>query len=74
MTREGMDAKTRELLTVVMLAALGGAEVQVKSHVEGALKTGSTKEEIVCALVQAMPYMGIPRLFNALNCAKELLA
>ena len=73
MTRKGLDGKTRELLTVVMLAALGGAEVQVRSHVEGALKTGSTKEEVVCALVHAMPYMGIPRLFNALNCAKELL-
>ena len=74
MTRKGLDKKTRELLTVVMLAALGGAEVQVRSHVEGALKTGSTKEEIVCALVHAMPYMGFPRLFNALGCAKELLS
>ena len=74
MTRKGLDNKTRELLTVVMLAALGGAEVQVRSHVEGALKTGSAKEEIVCALVHAMPYMGFPRLFNALGCAKELLS
>ena len=74
MTRKGLDQKTRELLTVVMLAALGGAEAQVRSHVEGALKTGSTKEEVVCALVHAMPYMGVPRLFNALNCAKELLS
>ena len=74
MTRKGLDKKTRELLTVVLLAALGGAEAQVRSHVEGALKTGSTKEEVVCALVHAMPYMGIPRLFNALNCAKELLS
>ena len=74
MTRKGLDGKTRELLTVVMLAAMGGAEVQVRSHVEGALKTGSTKEEVVCALVHAMPYMGVPRLFNALNCAKELLS
>ena len=57
-----------------MLAAMGGAEVQVKSHVEGALKAGNTKEEVVCALAHAMPYMGVPRLFNALNCAKELLA
>ncbi len=73
MTRKGLDKKTRELLTVVLLAALGGAEAQVRSHVEGALKTGSTKEEIVCALVHAMPYMGFPRLFNALGCAKELL-
>ena len=74
MTRRGLDGKTRELLTVVMLAAMGGAEVQVRAHVAGALKTGNTKEEVVCALVHAMPYMGIPRLFNALNCAKEYLA
>ena len=50
-----------------------GAEVQVKSHVEGALKVGNTKEEIVCALVHASGYMGIPRLFNALNTCKDLL-
>ncbi len=72
-TRTGLDAKTRELLTVVLLAALGGAEVQVKSHVEGALKMGNTKEEVVCALVHASGYMGIPRLFNALNTCRELL-
>ncbi len=73
-TRAGLDSKTRELLTVVLLAALGGAEVQVKSHVEGALKMGNTREEVVCALVHASGYMGIPRLFNALNACKELLA
>lgn len=74
MTRLELSEKDRELLTVVILAAMGGAEVQVRSHVEGALKVGNTKEEVVCALVHAMPYMGIPRLFNALNCSKELLA
>ena len=73
-TRTGLSEKERELLTVVMLAAMGGAEVQVKSHVAGALKAGNTKEEVVCALAHAMPYMGVPRFFNALNCAKELLA
>ncbi len=72
-TPTGLDGKTRELLTVVLLTALGGAEVQVKSHVEGALKAGNTKEEIVCALVHAGGYMGFPRLFNALNTCKNLL-
>lgn len=72
-TRTGLDGKTRELLTVVLLAAMGGAEVQVKSHVEGALKVGNSREEIVCALVHASGYMGIPRLFNALNTCKDLL-
>lgn len=74
MTRSGMNEKERELLTVIILAAMGGAEVQVRSHVGGALKAGNSKEEVVCALVHAMPYMGIPRLFNALNCSKELLS
>lgn len=72
-TRTGLDGKIRELLTVVLLAAMGGTEVQVKSHVEGALKAGNTREEIVCALVHASGYMGIPRLFNALNTCKDLL-
>lgn len=72
-TRTGLDGKTRELLTVVLLAALGGAEVQVHSHVDGALKVGNTREEIVCALVHASGYMGIPRMFNALNACKDLL-
>lgn len=73
-TRAGLDGKTRELLTVVLLAAMGGAEVQVKSHVYSALKVGNTPEEVVCALVHASGYMGIPRLFNALNACRELLA
>ena len=72
-TRKGLDGKTRELLTVVCLTALGGAETQVRSHVMGALKAGNTREEIVCALVHASGYTGIPRMFNALNCSKDLL-
>lgn len=73
LSRGGLDTKTRELLIVVLLAALGGAEAQVKSHVKGALKAGSSSEEIVCALVHAGAYMGMPRLFNALNACKEEL-
>ncbi len=72
-TRKGLEAKTRELLLVVLLAALGGAEVQLKSHISGALKLGCTAEEIVCALVHAGCYMGFPSLFQALDAGKELL-
>ena len=59
---------------MALLAAMGGTEVQVKSHVFGALQVANTKEEVVCALVHASGYMGIPRLFNALNACKDLLA
>lgn len=74
MSRPGLDGKTRELLTVTLLAALGGAETQLKSHVAGAIKAGCEKEELVCALVHAGAYMGFPRLFNALNSCMELLS
>ena len=45
-TRTGLDGKTRELLPGVLLAAMGGAEVQVRSHVCGALKVGNTPEAV----------------------------
>lgn len=72
-SRKGLEAKARELIAVVTLAAMGGAEMQVRSHVIGALKVGNTVEEVVCALFHAMPYMGFPRLFNALNCCKDVI-
>lgn len=71
-TRQGLEEKKRELLTVVILAALGGAETQVRSHTAGAIKAGNTMEEIISALSQAMPYMGFPRLFNALNALRDI--
>ncbi len=71
--RKGLDGKTRELLATVALAAAGGAETQVRSHIAGAIKAGNTREQTVCALVHAMPYMGFPGLFNALNCAQDIL-
>ena len=69
-TRGGLDGTRRELLTVGMLAALGGADLQVKAHVVGAEKAGNSRDRILAALVHAMPYMGVPRLFNALNAAR----
>ena len=70
-TRAGLDGARRELLNVVTLAALGGADLQVKAHVQGAEKAGNSRERILAALLHAMPNMGIPRLFNALNAARE---
>ena len=40
----------------------------------GAEKAGNSRDRILAALVHAMPYMGIPRLFNALNAAREAWA
>jgi len=40
--RGGIDLEVRELLTFSMLVALGGADAQVRGHVNGNLRVGNT--------------------------------
>jgi 4-carboxymuconolactone decarboxylase len=70
-TREGLDIKTRELMIFSALATLGGTERQMASHAVGNLKVGNSKETLASAMVQALPYIGFPRVLNALYAIKE---
>ncbi len=72
-TRRGLDTKTRELLTFSMLAALGGAEPQLKGHVQGNLNVGNDKEKLIAVVTQLLPYIGYPRALSALNCVNEVI-
>ncbi|WP_230135514.1 carboxymuconolactone decarboxylase family protein, partial [Peribacillus frigoritolerans] len=57
-TRGGLDLKTRELLTLCIITALGGAEGQVKAHVQGNKNVGNDKETLIAAITHCLPYMG----------------
>ena len=70
-TRTGLDIKTRELIVFCALAALGGAERQMASHAAGNLRVGNSKETLISAMVQSYPYIGFPRISNAINVIKE---
>lgn len=72
-TREGLDLKTRELLTLCIISALGGAEVQVKAHVQGNKNVGNDKETLIAAITHCLPYIGFPRTLNALASVNELM-
>ncbi|KQY94282.1 4-carboxymuconolactone decarboxylase [Paenibacillus sp. Root52] len=72
-TRGGLDLKTRELLTLCILSALGGADSQVKAHVQGNLNVGNDKETMITAITHGLPYMGFPRTLNALSCVNEII-
>ncbi|GIO28956.1 MULTISPECIES: carboxymuconolactone decarboxylase family protein [Paenibacillus] len=72
-TRGGLDLKTRELLTLCIISALGGAENQVKAHVQGNLNVGNDKDTMITAITHCLPYMGFPRTLNALGCIKEII-
>src|SRR5271157_3521465 len=71
-TREGLDIKTRELLTFAMLISLGGCEAQVKGHVAGNLKVGNDRERLVDVATQLLPFIGYPRTLNALRIVDEI--
>lgn len=72
-TRSGLDLKTRELLTLCILSALGGCENQVRSHVSGNLSVGNDKTTLIEAVTQCLPYIGFPRTLNALACINEVI-
>jgi len=72
-TRNGLDIKTRELLTLSMLVALGGTESQIKGHIQGNVNVGNDKEILLSVMTQLLPYVGYPRTLNALRCLNEVL-
>jgi 4-carboxymuconolactone decarboxylase len=71
-TRPGLDRRTRSLLNLGMLAALGRPH-ELRLHVKGALNNGVTSEEIKEVLLQACIYAGIPAGLDAFKVAAEVL-
>ena len=70
--RPGLDRKTRSLLNLAMLTALGKSS-ELKLHVRGALHNGVTVAEIQEVLVHATVYCGIPAGLEAFRSAHEVL-
>lgn len=72
--RPGLDARSRQFVTLGVLTALGGCEPQLKVHIGAALNVGITREEITETLLHAAVYCGFPRAVNATFVAKEVFA
>lgn len=73
-SRDGIDLRTREMLTVAMLAAMGTAQGQLEFHMRAAMNTGVTREEIVEIVLQVSVYAGVPAAMNAITAAKAAFA
>jgi 4-carboxymuconolactone decarboxylase len=71
--RDGLDLKTRSLITVSMLTALGRAQ-ELKGHLRGALNNGATPDEIREVLLHASVYCGMPLAIDAFRAAQEVMA
>jgi 4-carboxymuconolactone decarboxylase len=73
-TRKGLDIKTRELLTLSFLIALGGTEPQIKGHIKGNVNVGNDRQTLLSVITQLLPYVGYPRTLNAIRCLNEVIS
>ncbi|PKI14076.1 4-carboxymuconolactone decarboxylase [Colwellia sp. 12G3] len=70
--RQGLDLKTRSLVTIAMLTALKAPQ-ELKGHIRGALNNGATAEEIREVLLHSAVYCGAPAAQEAFRAAQAVL-
>ena len=70
--RDGVDKKTRSLMTLSMLTAMGRAQ-ELQGHVRGALNNGATVEEIREVFLHAAIYCGVPLCIDAFRAAHPVI-
>jgi 4-carboxymuconolactone decarboxylase len=70
----GLDAKTRLLLTLAGLTVLGAqAEAQLRLTVRHALEAGATKQEIAETIAMMGVFGGVPAMSKAMELARDVM-
>lgn len=70
--RSGLDRRTRSMLTIAILAALGRSE-ELELHLAATRNTGASLEDITETLFHVAVYAGIPAANSAFGQAREIL-
>ena len=71
--REGLDARTRLLVTIAALTVLGAqAEHQLKLTIRHAIEAGATEREIAEVIWQMSMFGGLPAMQKALEMAQAV--
>jgi len=73
-SRETLDLKSKEIAVISALTAMGNATPQLKVHINGALNTGSSINEVKEVILQMSVYSGFPSSINAMNALKDVAA
>ena len=72
-SRPGLDRKTRSMLTIALMAALGRHE-EFQLHIRATANTGVTREEVSEILLQVGAYAGVPTANSAYKLAADVYA
>lgn len=70
-TRPGLDRKTRSMLTLAMMVALGRWE-EFRLHIRATRNTGVSREEVKEILLQSAIYAGVPAANTAFHHANDV--
>lgn len=68
-----LGRRERELATVAILGAIGGAETQLRVHIGAALRSGVDPDELIALCEHLAPYAGIPRALNVLREVRAIV-
>ena len=71
-SRPGLDRRTRSLLTIALLAALGH-ENELAMHTRVALRHGVTPAELTEVLLHTSVYAGVPAVNSAFSVVQRVL-
>lgn len=71
-SRDGLELKTKQMLTVTILATLGNAKPQLAYHINCALNLGIKREDIINIMTHIAGYAGFPAAINGVNTAREV--
>ncbi len=72
---EGLDARTRLLLTLMGLTIAGAqAEAQVRLTVRHAVEAGATRQEVAETIALAGMFGGVPAMTKAMELAQSVMA
>jgi 4-carboxymuconolactone decarboxylase len=70
---DGLDRRTRSLITIAILAALGRHE-ELALHLRATANTGAMPDEVREALLHVAVYAGVPAANSAIALAKGIFA
>ncbi|MEX3957871.1 carboxymuconolactone decarboxylase family protein [Trinickia sp. EG282A] len=70
--RTGLDIKTRHLISLGVISAIGDCENQLRFQLEAALHLGITPTEVREAFIQVSVFAGNARAFNAARIFKSI--
>lgn len=70
--RKGFNDKLREMSAVACLIGQGNTGMPLKSHLQGMVNVGWTKDEILELIIFLTGYAGFPSCVDAINIIMEM--